>query len=297
MNFEDERYVRVYTRKTFTTKTLGWEGRLVFWSLLVEVDRAGVLETGGREPALVVAAMCDLPLEVARVGIARCLELGAVEVSDRGMVIPRFIEAQEAKQSDKARQRESRGRRAAAMRCSEGAIRHAAEGGESPLDVTERDHMPSRIVTICHENRDPCHTDSAPVTPCRAVPIRAVPNLTERDPPTGDLPPSPRKRVARGWRKIPAGWVPNEDHRKLAAELDVSFELELAKIRDFEFARTRTDPDATFRTWLRTAAERQRRPRPYQGGNSAADNTKRAVERARRLTAEFEARQAANGEA
>jgi hypothetical protein len=78
----------------------------------------------------------------------------------------------------------------------------------------------------------------------------------------------------------------------------VDAELELAKIRDFEFSVPRRDPDATFRTWLRTAAERQGRQPARSGGETAADITKRAVERARRLTAEYEARKAAgNGTA
>jgi hypothetical protein len=155
----------------------------------------------------------------------------------------------------------------------------------------------NRLAQIRHRQKlaDGKHSkpESAPVS--RSKPIRSD-QIRSEDPPTGDPPIAP-KGGKRAWRRIPEAWAPNEGHRKLATELDVSLELELAKIRDFEFAKPRIDPDATFRTWLRTAAERQQRSRPYQGGNSAAENTKRAVERARRLTAEFEARQAASGEA
>lgn len=79
----------------------------------------------------------------------------------------------------------------------------------------------------------------------------------------------------------------------MASSLRVNLELELAKIRDFEFSRPRRDPDATFRTWLRTAAERASRPSNARPADTAADNTKRAFERARASREAFEARKAA----
>lgn len=72
----------------------------------------------------------------------------------------------------------------------------------------------------------------------------------------GTGPDPDRSARAKTWRRFPADWVPTPEHMKLATELRVSLDGELAKIRDFEFSRPRSDPDATFRTWLRTAAER-----------------------------------------
>lgn len=144
MNFEDERYVRVYTRKTVTTKLLGWEGRACLHALLLEVDRAGVLELEGMDPADALSALSDIPVEFARVGMARILERGVAVVSDGRLFLPRFLEAQEARQSDAQRQRESRARRAAELRVSQGAVRAMATA------VTNRDHMESQNVTECH---------------------------------------------------------------------------------------------------------------------------------------------------
>ena len=39
MNFEDEPYVRLYTRKTLTSKMLGWEGRVQVTERRVLIDR------------------------------------------------------------------------------------------------------------------------------------------------------------------------------------------------------------------------------------------------------------------
>jgi hypothetical protein len=74
--------------------------------------------------------------------------------------------------------------------------------------------------------------------------------------------PPPKAKPVR-WRKVPESWEPNEAHRKLAAEHGVNLAAELPKFRDHEFAQPKSDADACFRTWLRTAAEiGLRRPAP-----------------------------------
>lgn len=147
MNFEDERYVRLYTRKTVTSKLLGWEGRTVLHHLLIEVDRAGVLDLEGEGPAEALAAMSELPVEVCRVGMARLIDRGVVTIRDSSLVLPRFLEAQEARQSDAQRQRESRAKRATLGKCSPAAARAMGSVG---IDVTNRDHIESQDVTDCH---------------------------------------------------------------------------------------------------------------------------------------------------
>ena len=47
MNFDDERFVKIYPRNTTNWKLLGWEGRCVLMMLLREVDRAGCLDQPG----------------------------------------------------------------------------------------------------------------------------------------------------------------------------------------------------------------------------------------------------------
>jgi hypothetical protein len=61
VNFEDEEYVRVYTKKTITFRRLGYEGRTVLWHLMLEADRGGVVELGeGDEVEAVTMLLGDL---------------------------------------------------------------------------------------------------------------------------------------------------------------------------------------------------------------------------------------------
>jgi hypothetical protein len=205
VNFEDERYVRVYTRKTVTTKLLGWDGRMCLHALLLEVDRAGVLDLEGLEPAEALAAVADLPLEHAQTGMAKLLARKVVVVTNGVLFVPNFIRAQEAKQSDAQRQRESRARRAAAVRAAElpGVPSELAavavtiletashpvtiRDDESP-PVTER-HDRSHAVTVGHSSSAvPSSTKPAvpeiPRVRAEAPPAPAPVKVTEHEQPT-----------------------------------------------------------------------------------------------------------------
>jgi hypothetical protein len=111
LNFEDERYVRVYTRDTSTWQFLRWEGQAVFTLLLRKVDRVGVFDLCGADPVEAVAAMLNMPEEVARAGVERLLKYGVLERGPDCLVVAKFIEAQESSMSPTARQKESRLRR------------------------------------------------------------------------------------------------------------------------------------------------------------------------------------------
>lgn len=97
------------------------------------------------------------------------------------------------------------------------------------------------------------------------IPISSDPPL----PPVGGATVEPdsepkRKRGRKG--KPPADWQPTDAHRAIARERGVDFELELAKFRDHEFATPKSDYDATFRNWLRSATpQRQGRGAPRMG--------------------------------
>lgn len=114
MDWANERYVRVYTRDTTTWKLLDWRGRTVLSLLIRKVDRAGVLDVG-HDGVLGLAAVLELPIEIAEPGIAQLTASrgGMPTVLDAGTayVLPNFIEAQEAAASDPQRKRESRARR------------------------------------------------------------------------------------------------------------------------------------------------------------------------------------------
>lgn len=161
MNFEDERYVRLYTRDTVTWKLLKWQGKCLLPLLLRKVDRAGCadLDGAGIEG---VAALAEIPLEVVEPGFQQLLERGVVEVRGDVLIFPKFLAAQEARQSDRARQEESRSRKRDAV------LRQP---------VTSCDQA-SQNVTGSHEfnqNVTAGHAVSHDVTPYRTVPCSAQP--------------------------------------------------------------------------------------------------------------------------
>lgn len=168
VNFSDERYVRIYTRDTLTWKLWHWETRSVFLLLMRKVDRSGVLDIGNASPGFALAALVEIPEDVATRALNQLVASGTVVIADKAIVLPKYLEAQEATQTDRVRQQESRSRRkAAAMVITAGS-------------VTKRDDV-SQNVTECHELSQAVtggHELSqvvTPAVPCLAVPSRAEP--------------------------------------------------------------------------------------------------------------------------
>ena len=138
MNFEDEPYVRVYKRKTITFKRIGWEGRTLLWHLMLEADRAGIIEIGDGDPVEALTVLIDIPEDVVSSGLSRLSSQGVTERHGTSLVITRFIEAQEATRSDKARAREYRERR-------------RAETSRTVTTESQNVTLPSRPVTTSHD--------------------------------------------------------------------------------------------------------------------------------------------------
>lgn len=171
MNWEDERYVRIYTRDTVTWKLMGWQARCLLPLLLRKVDRVGCLNLDGAG-AEGLAALVDIPVEVAEAGFNSLLSRGVAEVRDGVLIFPHFLDAQTAKHSDKARQAESRGRKRDALLNDKASSADSSRDQES-RSVTKH-HAPGQIVTSGH-------TPSQSVTPnCTVL------SCTEPNPP---LPP------------------------------------------------------------------------------------------------------------
>lgn len=175
MRWEDERYVRFYTRNSPEWLALSWQARALFGLILREVDRAGILKVGklGRKG---VAVAVRAPWAEIEGPLSELLEDGCVVMSEDGqaLVMPNFIEAQEAVQSDAARKRKSRETARAQLG---GTV--SASAAESARQVTKRDGMKSQDVTEGHETGQKVtsgHVESRPVTSGHSVPICAVPN-------------------------------------------------------------------------------------------------------------------------
>jgi hypothetical protein len=232
MRWEDERYVRLYTRDTATWKLLGWQGRFVLMSLLRVVDRAGLLSFEG-EAVEAVAATCDLPERVARQGLEALQKRGVVQTTGQGLALPNFLPAQEAQASDAARKRAQRER-----------DRTSALG--EPECVTQRDEG-SQSVTKGH-------AESHAVTPSLAVPNqeRGPASLTLASPAPGPAKTQKKPRTlcpsSASAGPLIADWcarwaIPNDD-------------AEIPRFLDWHVSRgeLRADWSASWRTWKSRAA-------------------------------------------
>jgi hypothetical protein len=207
MDWSNERYVRLYTRDTTSWKLFSWEARFVLMSLLRKVDRSGVLDVGN-DGIEGLAALIEVPLEIAAVGVPQLLKRETLVQRDTLFVMPNFLPAQEAKQSDAMRKREERERR-----------RHAALAGTRHADdefpdkpsrnVTEPENE-SRNVTDSYESRTERPLNPIYVTPSQAEPSQAEPSQSlARDPWTPESvpqsalpPPEPIASAPRGTLQI-----------------------------------------------------------------------------------------------
>lgn len=109
MRWEDEQFVKVYTRDTGEWLALGWEAQALFLFLLRKADRAGLIHAG-RAKARGLAGMTGMPLDVVERALPPLLDDGCLRECEGGYVIPRFVVAQEARQTDRARKAAQRER-------------------------------------------------------------------------------------------------------------------------------------------------------------------------------------------
>lgn len=179
MRWEDERYVRIYTRDTPDWLAMEWQGRAVFYELSRKVDRSGFVPLG-KSGTRGLAGLLHMPVEVVEVGIEELLTDGCVVRVDGGLLIRNFLDAQETRQSDVARKRAQRERDRDQKRATAVEAGHGVTPGDtSGHSVTNRDQE-SQNVTDGHDRSHEV-TDGHDRS-LRAVPCCAVPNL--EDPPT-----------------------------------------------------------------------------------------------------------------
>ena len=156
MRWEDERYVKVYTRDTPEWCVLSWEARACFLLLIRAVDRAGMLRLGPAG-AKSLAALIRVPVDVVERVLPELEADGCVRVKDGTIIVPNFCEAQEARQSDKARARTARERaRASAIDEKE----HADAASRGVTGPSQNVTGESRGVTGPSHGVTPNHTAS-----------------------------------------------------------------------------------------------------------------------------------------
>lgn len=188
MRWEDERYVRLYTRDTADWLALSFEAQGLLALILRKVDRAGLMPLGKQgKKAVAVTIGHGARWKTLAPALEELLADGCIAIRGDTLVVPNFIEAQEAAASDAQRKRESRARARDLM------------GAES------------RNVTESHECPDGGHNLSQPVTPNCAVPSRAEPPepAQARAPAAEVAAPPPPPSVASG---LPKAHVARFEH-------------------------------------------------------------------------------------
>jgi len=240
VNWEDERWVKLYTRDSITWKLWGWQARFVMMSLIRKVDRAGVVDVGGHGvPGL--AALLEIPVDIVRDGIAQLTapdEDGESTVVWQGpqLVLLHFIEAQKARTSNTQRQRDLRDRR-----------RNLASNAED-VRVTNSNAEDVRV------------TNNAGDVTTRVEEKRVEESRgEEKRGRTRFRATAPRRLSAMTstWRprtgEVPAG---------------VDFTRELQRFRDHYISESKrkADWEAAWRNWLRRAEEFGRAPRASTNG-------------------------------
>jgi hypothetical protein len=252
VNFEDEHYVRVYTKDTKTWMRWGWEGQTVFMHLMRRLDKAGVLDDI-EDPVPDVALLTGLPEEIVAKGLPRLLDSGTLQHINGLLVAPRYIEGQTSKRSDAVRAKESRERRRQTAMLSQIVTerhefeppvtsRDANERERSDEDnVTERDgaitnrDRTSQNVTERHANRVPRHSTQCSADQRRSISKAdgGIPRLTG----LGDAPPpseirqqrhsevrsskpEPKLEVAPPAQPLPPDWRPRNRQEALNAPIE-----------------------------------------------------------------------------
>jgi hypothetical protein len=143
VRWSEERYVKLYTRKTVTWHSWPWESKALLPLFLQVCDGAGLFERGRCGEAEAMAMVTGLPLEVAQAGVEGLVATETLVRVPEGLLMPNFLEAQEATKSDALRKRDQRERAIAKAR-----IGIPAESGGTVSRAVTESHAESRAVPL-----------------------------------------------------------------------------------------------------------------------------------------------------
>lgn len=145
MNWQDEQFVKVYTRDTGEWTLLSWDAQALLLQLFRKVDRAGVLQLG-KHGTRVLPAVLGHREQSERIlsALTELLEDGCVVMREGCLVVPNFMLAQTTRQSDRARQQSARDRRRTeTLSCG-------LQTREKTSQNVTNSHPASPDVTSCH---------------------------------------------------------------------------------------------------------------------------------------------------
>ena len=107
MRWEDERYVRIYTRDTGDMILMGWEARALFYEIIRKADRAGILDLGKAGKSC-LGDFLHMPQDVVDRLLPILVENEMIVETPTALIVRNYIDAQEAVSTPASRQRYSR---------------------------------------------------------------------------------------------------------------------------------------------------------------------------------------------
>jgi len=219
MRWEDERYVRVYTRDTLDWQALSFEAQGLLTLVLRKVDRAGILKLGKHgKRGVAVAVGHGHRWSAVEPALEELLADGCVSIRGEDLLIPNFIKAQEAQASDKARQAAKRERDRDKV-AAQGAG-HLSDSAKDEISAVERVTDADEAVTppVTEERHAGAVTldghaggvtlDASPLAvPSRAVPSEPATTSAAQAPrPDGfalePTKPEPKPRKPSKWKQL-----------------------------------------------------------------------------------------------
>lgn len=168
MNWQDERWIKLYTRDTGDWLFLSFDAQALFLMLLRKVDRHGRLALGKRGTDAIPQIVGHVqPEAVTRVtgALAVLIEDGCVVVKGEHLIIPNFEDAQEALTSNAERQRRHkekvRAGNAVTLPKTRGNEQNRTEQTRTDQNRTEEKRKKPLAVTIA----DPAEANTFPTPP------------------------------------------------------------------------------------------------------------------------------------
>lgn len=130
MRYADESWIRLYIRDTMTWLSWTWEAQGLFCCLIRKLDRAGMMELEGYQPALVVSIQTRWPIEVVEKALPQLMRpdsdgVPTIDVVNGCLIATRFVEAQNASNSGAKRSKEYRARQRELARAERYGVRTA----------------------------------------------------------------------------------------------------------------------------------------------------------------------------
>ncbi len=145
MDWDNEPWVKLYTRDTGDRLEAGWEANAVFDSMLRKCSRSGIIDA---RSARGLSASLRIPADVVERAVVILQELNMVQVTEMGYLLPSFLKAQEARTSNAQRQRDFREKeRANALSKPSKKVSASIQGRNDTLLIVTRGNAESRAVT------------------------------------------------------------------------------------------------------------------------------------------------------